>query len=235
MVARLAAFVIWALVAATAVFWGLRLFASAPAAPSYTVAVGDVAAVRADLSRVLGSAPVATAAAPTTITPEASSRFKLLGIMAPKSQPGASAASAQRGSSGVALIAVDGKLPKAYVVGARVDDDLVLQSVSLRTAAIGPAQGAASIKLELPPPTVAATGTLPAPGAMTNSPAPINQPPVLTPIAPPQPMPARPGVAVQPPAGVAPQFVPQPADGNTPSQVPMVVPPPARDPNAPIK
>ena len=29
--------------------------------------------------------------------------------------------------------------------------------------------------------------------------------------------------------------VPQPADGNTPSQVPMVVPPPARDPNAPLK
>ncbi|HKX41262.1 MAG TPA: hypothetical protein VJO99_08900 [Burkholderiaceae bacterium] len=237
MVARLSAFVIWALVAATAVFWGLRLFASAPAAPSYTVAVGDAAAVRADLSRVLGSAPVAAASA--TISPEASSRFKLLGIMAPKGQPGAPAVP-QRQGNGVALIAVDGKPPKAYVVGARVDDELVLQSVSLRTAAIGPAQGAASIKLELPPPTAAATGTLPSPGAvgaMTNSPAPVNQPPVLTPLVPPQPLPSRPGVAVQPPPAVAPQPAPPPmpqVDANNP-QVPMVVPPPARDPNAPTK
>lgn len=236
MVARLSSFVIWALVAATAVFWGLRLFASAPAAPSYTVAVGDASAVRADLSRVLGSAPVPAAAAPA-LAPEASSRFKLLGIMAPKTQPGASPVPVQRGN-GVALIAVDGKPPKAYVVGARVDDELVLQSVSLRTAAIGPAQGATSIKLELPPPATAATGTLPSAGAMTNSPGPINQPPVLTPITPPQPMPVRPGVAVQPPAGVAPQAMPAPmppVDANTPSQVPMVVPPAARDPNAPTK
>ena len=235
MVARLSAFVIWALVAATAVFWGLRLFVGAPAAPAYTVAVGDASAVRADLSRVLGSAPVATASA--AITPEASSRFKLLGIMAPKGQPAATAGQEKRG--GVALIAVDGKPPKAFIVGARVDDELVLQSVSLRTAAIGPAQGATSIKLELPPLAAAATGTLPSPGssgAMTNASSPINSPPVLTPLAPPQPMPTRPGVMAQSPSGM-PQTTPtpqpaQPADNQPP---PSVVPPPPRDANAPTK
>ena len=96
----------------------------------------------------------------------------------------------------------------AWFIASRSEPQpLVLQSVSLRTAAIGPAQGAASIKLELPPPTAAATGTLPSPGsqgAMTNSPAPVNQPSVLTPLVPPQPVPSRPGVAMQPSTGAAP-------------------------------
>jgi general secretion pathway protein C len=66
MLARLSAFVIWALVAATAVFWGLRLFVRAPAAPTYTVPVGDAAAVRGDLARLLGTAPVAAPSAVAT-------------------------------------------------------------------------------------------------------------------------------------------------------------------------
>ena len=157
MLARLSAFVIWALVAATAVFWGLRLWTRSAEAPQYTVPVGDVAVARGDLSRLLGATPLAATAA--VATPEAASRFRLIGIMAPKS----SAASAQPGQ-GVALIAVDGKPPKAFVVGAALDTNMVLQSVSLRTAAIGPAQGTAALTLELPPLVAAATGTLPAPG-----------------------------------------------------------------------
>ena len=151
MLARLFAFVIWALVAATAVFWGLRLLVRAPAAPAYALAVGDAGTVRGDLTRLLGSAPVAPVAA--AAVPEAASRFRLFGIVAPKD------ASA---SNGVALIAVDGKLPKAYSVGARLDGDLVLKSVSLRTASIASGQGApTTITLELPPPTAATTGSLP--------------------------------------------------------------------------
>jgi general secretion pathway protein C len=153
MLARLCAFVIWGLVAATGVFWGLRLFVRAPAAPAYAVPVGDTAAVRGDLTRLLGSAPVA---APTTaIAPETSSRFKLFGIVAPKYAD----AAAPPGHS-VALIAVDGKMPKAFAVGARLDGDLVLQSVSLRTVSIATAPGKPAITLELPLPAAAATGTL---------------------------------------------------------------------------
>ena len=175
MLARLSAFVIWALVAATAVFWGLRLFVRAPAAPAYTVPVGDVAAVRGDLTRLLGTAPVAAATA--TATPEANARFRLLGIVAPK-YPGDAAT---RAGHGVALMAIDGKMPKAYAVGARLDNDLVLQSVSLRTVSIASStRGAPTITLELPPPAAAATGTLPAPGfggapGLPTAPAPVPQ------------------------------------------------------------
>jgi general secretion pathway protein C len=205
MVSRLAAFVIWALVAATAVFWGLRLLVSAPAAPSYAVAVGDAGAVRADLSRVLGSAPSTTTAA--AAAPETSSRFKLLGIMAPRGT------TAGPGEGGVALIAVDGKAPKAFVVGARLDDGLVLQSVSLRTASIGPAQGAASMKLELPALPPPATGTLPAPGTSSTA-GPASPPPSTNPAFAPPP---RSGVAV-------------PAPMQPPMQAPVVSPPPMQTP-----
>jgi general secretion pathway protein C len=175
MLARLSAFVIWALVAATAVFWGLRLFVRAPAAPTYTVPVGDAAAVRGDLARLLGTAPIA---APSAVaTPEASARFRLLGIVAPK-YPADAAAPA---GHGVALMAVDGKMPKAYAVGARLDNDLVLQSVSLRTVSIASStRGAPTITLELPPPAAAATGTLPATAfggapSLPTAPAPVPQ------------------------------------------------------------
>ena len=198
MLARLSAFVIWALVAATAVFWGLRQWTRSAEAPQYTVPVGDVAVARGDLSRLLGATPVAATAA--VATPEAAARFRLIGIMAPK----ASAASAQPGQ-GVALIAVDGKPPKAFVVGSALDTNMVLQSVSLRTAAIGPAQGAAAVTLELPPLVAAATGTLPAPGlGAPRNPATAAAP--VPPAAPPQVPPLQPaGQMRSPQAPVAPQ------------------------------
>lgn len=176
MLARLSAFVIWALVAATAVFWGLRLFVRAPAAPAYAVAVGDSGAVRGDLARLLGTAPVAPTV--TVAAPEAASRFRLLGIVAPKN-PSA--------SSGVALIAVDGKMAKAFSVGARLDGDLVLKSVSLRSASIASGEGAPTITLELPPPAMAATGNLP---TMSMGGAPIASPPAIVPQYAPGSMPA---------------------------------------------
>ncbi|MEP6875927.1 MAG: hypothetical protein ABI887_16335 [Burkholderiales bacterium] len=196
MLARLSAFVIWALVAATVVFWGLRLMARAPAAPAYVVPVGDASAVRGDLTRLLGAASVATSA--TLPLADVNSRFRLLGIMAPKSSSGAVA------THGVALIAVDGKMPKAYTVGAPLDGDLVLQSVSLRTASIGVGKGAPAITLELPPAVAAATGKLPAGGSggagipvptVTASPPPIQPQLMPQPMLPPQPAPA-PGAGV---------------------------------------
>ena len=163
MLARLSAFVIWALVAATAVFWGLRLFVRPVTAPGYAVTVGEGDAVRADLGRLLGSTPANAPA--IAAAPAASSRFKLLGIVAPRQARGADSAGGDLYNThggvadGVALIAVDGKLPKAFAVGAHVDGDLVLQSVSLRTARIA-GEGAPAITLELPLPASPATGTL---------------------------------------------------------------------------
>jgi general secretion pathway protein C len=153
MLARISAFVIWSLVAATAAFWLLRLTSSAPQAPAYAAAVGKSTVVRGDLNRLFGAAPVAFAAA--EVIPDASSRFKLLGVMAPRSKEAQSIA-----GSGLALIAVDGKPAKAFTVGAPLDNGLVVQSVGLRTAAIGPAQGARSMLLELPALPPPATGVL---------------------------------------------------------------------------
>lgn len=168
------------------VFWGLRLLVRAPVAPAYAVVVGDVAATRGDLAGLLGSAPVVASAEVAAVpAPAAASRFKLFGIVAPKSARGDATA------KGVALIAVDGKMPKAYAVGASIDADLVLKSVSLRTVSIGTAPGGAPITLELPPPAAAATGPLPANmplGMPVPTPMAVAPPPVAMPQGVPQPM-----------------------------------------------
>ena len=176
MSARLSAFVIWALVAATVVFWGLRLAVQPAAVPVHSVASADAGA-RADLARLLGVPPVEATVA--VAAPEASSRFKLLGIMAPKHgrTDGPS-------HGGLALIAVDGKPARAFPVGAHLDADLVLRSVSLRTASIGTPQGAQTVLLEIPPLAAAATGTLPLAGSMPApvvAPVPAVPPPVVAP------------------------------------------------------
>ena len=148
---------IWSLVAATAVFWLLRLTASSPQAPAYASAVGKSTVVRGDLNRLFGAPSVVVAAAEAG--PAAPSRFKLVGVMAPRSKEEQSVP-----GSGLALIAVDGKPPKAFTVGAALDSGLVVQSVGLRTASIGPAQGERSMLLELPALVPPNTGVLPPSG-----------------------------------------------------------------------
>ena len=173
MLARLSAFVIWAFVAGAAMFWGLRLLVRPSVAPANAVAVNESSGVRGDLSRLLGAEDAPTVAA---VAPE-SSRFKLLGVMAGK-------AVAEGRTPGVALISVDGKPPRTFAAGARVDDQLILQSLGLRTASLGPEKGPAAFVLEIPPLSAAATGTLPAPtGASIQPAAPAFQPPppVVTP------------------------------------------------------
>jgi general secretion pathway protein C len=158
MPARLSAFVIWALVAASAVFWGLRLFVRAPSAPPHTLSVVDTGPGRVDLARLLGAPP--EAADTSAPAPAISSRFQLSGVMAPEVP----------GDQGIALIAVDGKMPRAFRVGGTIDGDLVLQSVSLRTASIGLPRAAPTVVLELPPLPPPATGSLP-PVSSMNAPA----------------------------------------------------------------
>ena len=185
------AFVVWALVAATAVFWGLRLFVRPPAAPAHARGRRRrPVAMRGDLTRLLGAAPAPAAAAAAPVA-ERQSRFKLLGVMAPsRAAAGASGrrrADRRRRQAGHGPIAV----------GARVDGELVLQSVSLRTASIGPPQGGPAVTLELPPLPPPATGTLPrarADGVQFGRAA------VLPPAA--APMAARPAAPRRPPAPV---------------------------------
>ena len=201
MAARLSAFVIWSLVAAAVVFWALRFGATAIKVPANAVAVERTVPLRGDLSRLFGAAPVvAAAAAPQA---EAQSRFRLLGVMAPKSK-----LVEGTGAYGLAVIAIDGKPARAFAVGSTLDDGIVLQSVGLRTASLGPANAEPNVMLELPALPPPATGVLPPPGAA---------PPFVPPVAGPVPAPAMmrpaglPVPPIQAPPAVQPQAVNQPA------------------------
>jgi general secretion pathway protein C len=185
MAMRLLSFVIWAVVAASAVFWLTRLLSRSDPAPPHTVTASAGASVAsADLSRLLGS--TRTAAAEVAPEPAVDARFKLIGVVAPKSkQP----------DSGLALIAVDGKPPRPVMLGGVVDGPLVLLAVNHRRADLGPAGGEATVRLELPAVPEANRSTR-APGA-TPSALPLppqNLPPQTG--APQQPLlPLRPGQA----------------------------------------
>ena len=158
MLARTCTFVVWALVAAAALFWGLKLFVAAPAAPRETTLVLPGTGVRGDLTRLLGAdapaAPVLAAAKPV-----ADARFQLIGVVSPRSSRAA--------SEGLALIAVDGKPPKAFRIGAVVDGDTVLQSVQARSASLGLRGGVSQVSLQIPAVAPPATGSIPASGPLT--------------------------------------------------------------------
>jgi general secretion pathway protein C len=140
---RIVTFLVWAAVAASAAYWGLRL-GSAPAPLPATVQPVAAGTLRGDIDRLF-AAPAGTpepeAAMPAP--PGLASRFQLLGVMAPR--PGE-----RPSSQGVALVGIDGKPPRPYRVGAPVDGELVLLAVAPRSASFGPAGGAALFQLELP-------------------------------------------------------------------------------------
>ena len=135
---RLGTLAIWALAAASAAYWGLRLTARPPGMPAPTAAPAPVAADVQAMARLLGAIPAQ--AAPQAAEPPVSSRFALVGVLA-----------GQQGGSGAALIAVDGKPAKPYRVGATVDAGLVLQSLGPRQARLGAGQeGVTTVTLEMP-------------------------------------------------------------------------------------
>jgi general secretion pathway protein C len=204
MAMRLLSFVIWAVVAVSAVFWLTRLLSRSDPAPPHTVTANAGASVAsADLSRLLGSTHTAVAeAAPE---PAADARFKLIGVVAPKSkQP----------DSGLALIAVDGKPPRPVVLGGVVEGPLVLLAVNHRRAELGPAGGEATVRLELP--------AVPEPNRSTRAPG---MPPIPLP---PQNVP-QPRAANQPLRQVPSQQQP----GQVQRQAPGQAAPPAPTPNRP--
>ena len=198
--ARWWSFAVWALVASSALFWGLRLFVKAPQAP-LTATVAELgASSRGDLTRVFGPDPVAAVQAADP-EPVADARFQLIGVVSPRGN-GA-------GSQGLALIAVDGKPARAYRVGSVVDGQTVLQSVRPRGAALGPRGGAVQMSLDIAPPVAAATGSLSDPTAPALPVAPA-RPPALS-------RPPPPGMSMRQPT--VPQFqVPAPAPAPTPTQ-----------------
>ncbi len=200
MLLRWVSMCVWALVAASAVFWGLRLFTKTTPLPPQTQVADLSGAARGDLGRVLGVDP-APAQAAAQAEPTADARFNLVGVVSPRGQ------ASSRG--GVALISVDGKAPKAFKLGALVDGQNVLQTVSARGVELGPPGGPALVALNIPPPQPPATGQLPSvqPGGVPSPPSGV---PVMRPMQPVpqqqnlQPLP--PQIAPPPPGQVPPQI-----------------------------
>ena len=117
---------VWALAAWSAGVWSMRFVGAAPSASApATVSVAAPASEPGNVARIFGPAiekPAAVASAPIVVDP--STRFALVGVVA------------NRSSTGVALLSVDGKPARPYRVGSTVDDGFTLKSVSVRSAAI---------------------------------------------------------------------------------------------------
>lgn len=161
MASRIAALLIWAAVAASLAYWGLRWLAPPVGVPHNAAPVTLETGVRGELQRLLtgpvrSEGPQANPSAASALA----SRIKVIGVMAPA--PGQSA--------GVALLSIDGKPPKAYRVGALIDGDMVLQDLSQRSARIGPQDGANFLTIDLPGLPPPATGSLPPPSGVTQTP-----------------------------------------------------------------
>jgi general secretion pathway protein C len=136
----------------------MRLFVHPEQAPSQVITAGQAALVRGDVSRLLGSNPVAQAVGEAPLAqPDFAGRFRLAGVAAPK----------HHGGPGLAIISVDGNPPRVYRVGAVIDTDLVLHDVSWRTATIVMAHRGAyngpEVILEMPALAAPETGVLPPP------------------------------------------------------------------------
>lgn len=224
---RIASFAVWALAAAVAVFWGLRVFVQAPPAPAAPAVALAQPTAQADWTRLFGAdvVPATTVAA----EPPPDARFQLVGLVAPRGG----------GSVGVALIGVDGKPARAYRTGSTIDGALVLQAIQAREVTLGPAGGAPLVRLQMPPLPVAATGTLPAAGANPGMASPQGLGPGITgprPGAPAAPRAAA-GTAAPFPFGTAPgagQGTMPPGrqvPGMPPAQMPALPQPPTQVPN----
>jgi general secretion pathway protein C len=168
MPARFSAFVVWALVAASALFWGFRWRSQSSLPPVAVAGLGAAPVLSDELGRVLGSAPAAPA---TTTVPEPAliQRFRLLGVVATRRE-------ADARSPGIALIAVDSGPPRAFGVGSALEADVMLQSVGASSATLGNRQGAVWGVLQAPPIDAGAARQIP--GAVTFPPgvAPPNLP-----------------------------------------------------------
>ena len=170
MASRILALLIWAAVAASLAYWGLRWLAQPTAVPANATAVSLDNAARGDMRKLL-TGPAA-AADPGQPDPTAASmlaeRIKLLGVVAPRHEGD---------KGGLALLSIDGKPARAVRAGASVDGDMVLLSVNQRGAEIGPAAGPAAVRLDLPLLPAAATGSLPHPAGFSAEPPPPQQMP----------------------------------------------------------
>lgn len=180
---RLAALVLSAAAAASAVFWVLRIKSDQQAyqqtgdsqpRPAMQTGTADTGL----LARALGGSADIQENAAAPAAEKASGRFALVGVIAYGAESAA--------SLGSALISVDGKAPKAYRIGAALADGWMLKSVANRKAELSCANcQQESILLQMPEPKSAASRPAPMSAAMPAAAVPMSAPmsaPVPTPM-----------------------------------------------------
>jgi general secretion pathway protein C len=116
--------------------------------------------------------------------------------------------------TGWALIAVDDRPARAFALGARVDDSLVVQAISHRQVDLGARDGKPSVTLTLAPVAEAARG-VPAPAALVPGMTPVVTP-VGAAVRPPRPGPMGQPMPVPNPGGVTATLPQQPFGGAMP-------------------
>ncbi|RZS53077.1 hypothetical protein [Sphaerotilus mobilis] len=156
MAARTTAWLVWAILAGSVVFWGLRLGVAPQGLPDQVRTIGMEQSSRGDILRLFANPSDGAAAAPAEQA-AAASRFKLLGVVA-----------GAEGRAGWAMLSVDGLPTRMVAVGSPVTDQWVVQSVSQRLVHIGPLGGTAVAVLDLPLPAEPLTGALGAPAIAAN-------------------------------------------------------------------
>ena len=134
---RITTFVLAALAAGSAAYWALKWSAAVPASQTAAVLIPTPPSVDPlAVARLLGGGQ---SGATSAALPAATSQFKLTGVVADRAQ------------GGYALISIDGKPARPVRVGARVNDTLLLQSVTARSAALGASLDTpVTLTLELP-------------------------------------------------------------------------------------
>ena len=145
MASRLLTLGVWAVVLASLVFWGMKVFASRTGVPPGAQMPARALAMGGELRRLLGTSEKPQDDEDNLA--DASDRFHLLGVVAPRG--------AGHSPQGVALIAVDSQPPKAWRTGSVVDGDTVLLAVGPRSVQLGPRGGPPTTELTLPDPSVA--------------------------------------------------------------------------------
>lgn len=146
------ALLVWGLLVFSGVYWLIQLLSKPLSTPGQAAVAAERHGGRADMTRLFGASTGVAAPQPEAV---AESRFKLLGVVAPRN------ARDQRAGEGVALIAVDG-VARTVRVGARLDMDkeLRLLAVEARSVSLGQG-GVVSLTLQMAPPSPATTGALP--------------------------------------------------------------------------
>ncbi len=159
MSSRWTGFFVWALVVACAALWGFKIFAATRPVPDNATTPQAEVVAQGPWVRLFGAEPVVDKSDPPP--PSDSERFQLVGVIAPRS-----------GDAGYAIVTIDNGTPKPWKIGATLDGDTTLLSVSKRSAKFGPAGGPAAFTLDLPEPAEAETGTLPEAVSQPDGPAP---------------------------------------------------------------